>query len=271
METGRSEITTIDHVIDELGRIVGECEKHHDPCGYFAALYQKVTIRVKEGILNGYFDDGARMAELDVIFALRYIDAYYAWKRNGEITASWQRVFESSIRYWPVVFQHLLLGMNAHINLDLAIAAAEVSKGKNIQHLKKDFVRINEILSSLVVDVQQNLSAIWPTLTKILRLSGKVDDFMVDFSMKLARNGAWRHACLLAECKPDDLHNLMLERDKKVSRKANLITGPGFIGTLVFSIIRLGERGSVAEKIAHLKYKILKEKTPATASVQSRR
>ncbi|WP_408024472.1 DUF5995 family protein [Tenacibaculum sediminilitoris] len=34
-----------------------------------------------------------------------------------------------------MVLQHLLIGMNAHINFDLVIVAAEVSKGQNIQNL----------------------------------------------------------------------------------------------------------------------------------------
>jgi hypothetical protein len=246
-------LITIDDVIDELGLIIAECEKSSDALGYFAALYQKVTIKVKEGIQNNFFDDGPRMEKLDVIFALRYIDAYNAWKSGDRVTGSWRCAFEMAEKFRPIVFQHLLIGMNAHINLDLGIAAAEVSTGKNIDDLEADFNRINEILSGLVKEVQDNLSTIWPFLKFLLKLSGKVDDFMVDFSMKIARNGAWNFAKEYASCPETGLHQLLEKRDAKVARKAGLVSNPGLMASALFLIIRLSERGSVTKRIRKLK------------------
>jgi hypothetical protein len=187
-----------------------------------------------------------------VIFAKRYIDAYYAWQKSEVVTKSWQKAFEISNNYWPIVLQHLLVGMNAHINLDLGIAAAEVSKNKNIDDLENDFNRINEILSSLVNDVQNNLAEIWPTLKKILQKTNKADDFLVDFSMNLAREGAWKFAKTLSVTPENQVDKLMEERDIKVAEKAVLITNPGFVPNLIFKIIRLGEKGTVTSKIKQL-------------------
>lgn len=253
MKLDAQNIKTIDDVIEALGQIIIESETNNDTSGYFAALYQKVTIKVKEGILNNYFDDGPRMEKLDVIFANRYIEAYAAWKNGETVTESWQKAFDVSTNYWPIVFQHLLLGMNAHINLDLGIAAAKVSEGKDILTLQDDFNRINEILSGLVHEVQDGLARIWPTLKWLLRQSGKADDFMVDFSMKLARNGAWKFATRCAACSTVELEQFIAERDLKVARKSLLVASPGLIATIIFAIIRLGERGTVAQKIGHLK------------------
>ena len=77
------QINSIDEVIEILGKIITASENNNDPLGYFAALYQKVTIKVKEGIENNFFDDGPRMEKLDVVFANRYIDAYYSYQENG--------------------------------------------------------------------------------------------------------------------------------------------------------------------------------------------
>lgn len=247
-----NQINTIDEVISELQKIISECETNNNPLGYFAALYQKVTIKVKEGIENNLFDDGLRMEKLDVVFAKRYIVAYYNWRKNEAVTKSWQRAFELSTDYWPVVLQHLLIGMNAHINLDLGIAAAEVSKKKNIDQLEDDFNRINDILSSLVNDVQNNLAEIWPTLKKILQRTNKADDFLVDFSMKLARDGAWKFAKTMSETPENGIDKLLKERDKKIAEKARLVTNTGFMANLIFKIIRLGEKGTVASKIKQL-------------------
>jgi len=239
-------------VISALEIVIAESEQKNDPAGYFAVLYQKVTIRVKEGIATGYFDDGPRMEQLDVVFAKRYLDAWFSYKKGENTTHSWQKAFELTTRYQPIVLQHLLVGINAHINLDLGIAAVKVSEGKNIADLENDFNRINEILSTLVHDVEEDLSAVWPTLKFILKHSGKVDDFMVDFSMKLARDGAWKFATQLFATPENQIQSLIETRDQKVAAKASIITKPGKIATIVLFIIRIMERGSVTDKIRKL-------------------
>lgn len=246
------QINSIDKVIKLLDEIISESEKNNNPLGYFAALYRNVTIKVKEGIQNIFFDDGPRMEKLDIVFALRYLDAYYSWQKNEPVTQSWKKAFELSTDYQPIVLQHLLIGMNAHINLDLGIAAAEVSKNKNINDLENDFNKINEILSSLVNEVQNDLAEMWPTLRKILQKTKKSDDFLVDFSMKLARDGAWKFALNLAGTPENNIGKRIEERDIKVAEKAGLITRPGFLASTVFKIIRIGERGNVKERIRQL-------------------
>ncbi len=246
-------INNINDVIAALDNIIAEAEINNDTSGYFAALYRKVTIRVKQGIANNEFDDGPRMEKLDVIFASRYLDAYTSWKEKKPVSASWQRAFDISTNYWPIVLQHLLMGMNAHINLDLGVAAAEVSKNENINNLQTDFNRINTILSSLVVEVQNDLAAIWPRLKWILQKTKGVDDFLVDFSMQLSREGAWKFAVSLAGGNDGNLNTLIAARDLRVADKSKIVTNLGFIPRVIFGIVRIGERGSVKDKIEKLK------------------
>jgi hypothetical protein len=247
-----TQITTIDEVIETLDTIIKRSEDNDDTAGYFAILYRIVTARVKQGIANNEFADGPRMEKLDVIFATRYIDAYFAWKNNEPVTASWQKAFDITTNFWPIVLQHLLMGMNAHINLDLGIAAAQVSANGNINDLHEDFNKINSILSSLVESVQNCLAKIWPRLKWILQRTKKVDDFMVDFSMQMARDGAWQFALCIAGKSGTELDKLIAERDVGVAEKSKIITHDGFIVSLLLGIIRLGERGSIKEKMKNL-------------------
>ena len=108
-------LQSIDEVIAALGNIILESKKNKDTSGYFAALYRNVTIRVKEGIAGNKFENGPRMEKLDIVFASRYLDAYQAWKNKQPVSASWMKAFNISTHYWPIVLQHLLMGMNAHI------------------------------------------------------------------------------------------------------------------------------------------------------------
>lgn len=239
----------IDEVISILESIISENKSDNNPLGYFAALYKKVTEKVKEGIDNQFFDDNSRMEKLDVIFANRYLEAYFNYQNRKPITQSWEQAFIISENYWPIVLQHLLIGMNAHINLDLGIAAAEVSKNKNIEDLHGDFNKINTILSSLVNEVENELSNIWPTLKKVLKLTRKVDNFLVDFSMEIARDGAWNFAKKLHSTNEIDQEKVITLRDQKTEKKAKIVSNPGFIVSCLFAIIRIGEKGSVANKI----------------------
>lgn len=154
--------TTIEEVIEQLEVIITDAKRTSDPKGYFAALYRKVTIAVRDKIIEGnYFEDNVRMEKLDVIFANRYLEAYDIFMTVGTPSLSWLRSFTADSKYWPIVLQHLLLGMNAHINLDLGIAAAQISNPEVIEDLKGDFTKINELLSGLVNEVQQDLTSIY--------------------------------------------------------------------------------------------------------------
>lgn len=248
-------IETIDDVIETLQNIIEDAIKNESTLGYFAALYLKVTKKVKQGISENFFEDGKRMEKLDVIFAKRYITAYYDYKENKAISASWEKAFSISTKYWPIVLQHLLIGMNAHINLDLGIAAAQVSEDQPIDNLKGDFNKINVILSSLVNEVEQDLSTIWPFLKKILKFTHKIDSFLIDFSMKLARDGAWNFAVKLSSTPEKDKLQSIKERDEKVAQKASIIINPGVIPQIIFMIVRVGERGSIAKKVGDLMQK----------------
>ena len=67
---------TIDEVVERLTEIVEWSRAANSRLGYFAALYRKVTVKVHEGIADGFFDEGDRMERLDVIFANRYLEAF---------------------------------------------------------------------------------------------------------------------------------------------------------------------------------------------------
>jgi hypothetical protein len=241
---------TIDEVIERLDVIIDDAKKKNSRIGYFPALYRKVTIQVKEGIKKGdYFENNLRMNDLDVLFANRYLTAYDQFVQNEKTTESWNIAFEKTKHYWPIVLQHLLWGMNAHINLDLGIAAARVAPGNAIHGLKDDFDKINALLASLVEGVEEELSKVWPTLKIILKFSGKIDDFLINFSMKVARREAWKFAVELADKSPEEQAKLIAEKDQEIAQFAKLINPPGLIPKLIFGIIRVGEKRNVAEII----------------------
>ena len=186
--------TTIAEVLVRLTTIIEDSIKSNSRTGYFAALYYKVTFSVQQGILYKQFQDGPRMEELDVVFANRYLAAYEQWQQKQSMSGPWQVAFAAVERASPLVLQQLLLGMNAHINLDLGIAAATVMKGKHFEDLSSDFNQINSVIASLTNQVIRELDRVSPLLSLLGFHASNFNSILIQFSIDSARDGAWRFA-----------------------------------------------------------------------------
>lgn len=239
---------TIDDVITELDRVIADARRTRGRIGYFPALYRKVTLRVRQGIAAGEFEDGPRMERLDVVFANRYLAAIDEHVAGRRPTRAWSTSFAAAREWSPIVLQHLMLGMNAHINLDLGIAAAEVAPGSALAQLRADFMQINVVLASLVDQVKAELAQIWKPLGPLDRMSGRVEDVIAEFSMTKARDAAWGFATQLADRSPEARAGLIAERDAWTATFGQVVRRPP-IGRLALLLVRLGERRDIAENI----------------------
>jgi hypothetical protein len=241
---------TINEVLFRLDEIVEDCRISQSRIGYFAILYRQVTRRVKEGILQGEFEDNLRMEKLDVLFAKRFIDAYELWRGGQKPTQSWFLAFEASKNSSHLVLQHLFLGINAHINLDLGISASETMAGKNIAEIEGDFNKINAVLAELVDGVKANISTVSPVFGWLMPLAKGRDEMLLNFSIQLARNGAWKFA---GEYHSASDKNLALQdRDKNISALAGkLINQRKFLATII-KIVGFAEWKSVSRTIDQL-------------------
>ena len=187
--------TTIDEVIIRLDHIIdAECI-NYSRMAYFPILYRKVTVRIKEGIDNNEFENNQRMERLDVLFANRYINAYECLGANKSFSQSWKNAFEASKNNSLLIMQHLLLGINAHINLDLGIAVADtVGNDGDMMNFENDFNKINEILGSMIADVESKIISVSPLFGLLDKFGKGREDKLVSFSINVARDGAWLFA-----------------------------------------------------------------------------
>ncbi|MCA9539574.1 MAG: hypothetical protein KC620_11840, partial [Myxococcales bacterium] len=194
----RTDTDTIDDALSVMDAVIERAHSARDPGGYFAALYRAVTRRVRDGIVAGRYDDPNRMSRFDALFANRYFDALNTHLAAGRPTRPWRLAFEAASSGKATILQNLLLGMNAHINLDLAIAAAEVAPGDAIDGLAADFERINNVLAALLDKAQAAINRFAPLLGLLDQALVRVDESVANFSIRHAREDAWTHARLLA-------------------------------------------------------------------------
>lgn len=245
---------TIDEVIAELESILDDCSRKASRAGYFAALYHKVTCEVKEGILNNRFENGARMERLDVLFANRYIAAYRQWRNGEEPTGSWKVAFEATERRRTLLLQHLLLGINAHINLDLGIATVEAMEGNELSAMLGDFNSINVILSAMSYGVMNDISRMSPLMSILGFHASRGNSILVQFTINNARDGAWMFANELAGKKDEAYAACIAQRDKTIAELAKGLAKPGGVLRFTTWLIHLFEWRNPAKIIHELRY-----------------
>ena len=244
--------TTIDEVISHLDNIIDWCKTTQSRIGYFACLYRKMTLAVKQGIANGSFENGQRMELLDVIFANRYLQAWEAYTNNKPCTNAWCKAFDATKQNDLIVLQHLLLGINTHINLDLGIAAAQACPGNQIYDLEADFNKINDVISSLMKNVQEDLSEVWPPLKLLTSISNNQQDAVLNFSITAARKASWANALALAIIPEQNKQSYIDTMDNTVVKLANRIINPGFIMSLLLKPVARMEDDNVCNIISRL-------------------
>lgn len=245
--------TRIQEVIDFLDEIMQDAAKRDSPLGYFPALYRKVTIEIKNRIHCEEFEDCARMERLDVAFANRYFQAYSDYHKGKPITQSWNVAFEATKDKNLTVFQHLFLGINAHICLDLGVASAQLLPGKQIWELKNDFDKVSDVLASMTDFVQEDVANVWMPMKVIDWMGGKYDEKFADWVIHSARKEAWNVATSF-HTKHEDSHAEMIENvDKTTAETAKMLWKPNFYAKILAKAVQMTEKGNPSEIIQVLR------------------
>ena len=247
---------TIDDVIEEMNQVIDRCIREKSKIGYFAVLYRDVTIQVKNKIQEGnYFEDGKRMERLDVVFAERFLDAINQHWSQDQPSKSWLIAFNTSKARSPIILQHLLMGMNAHINLDLAIATAQVAPGYLLPAIEGDFQKIMDLLSSMIDEVQERIELVSPAIKLIDKFGGRTDEKIAGFVIKKARDLSWDTAEKLAIETPAEFALSYALHDDVVSLVGKYIARPGLFLTIGIWLVRRRESKDVVKVIKALEMK----------------
>jgi hypothetical protein len=248
---------TIDEVIARLDAIIERAIVERDRLGFFAVLYRTVTAAVKAGIAAGRFEDGPRMKQLDVVFANRYLHALDQHRRGLTPTESWRVAFKAGSSRRVVILQHLLLGMNAHINLDLGIAAAEVCPGDALAGLEHDFNEINHVLATLETDVERKVCTLSPWIDRLDHIDPRAGRVVANFSIDKARACSWRMAQRLAALSGAERDAAIREIDADVALLARAVERPiGFLINVNLILVRLRETWDARKVIEVLSGKL---------------
>jgi hypothetical protein len=210
-----------------------------DASGYFPAMYARVTDAIAAAVKNKNFEDGARMDALATTFAGYYLRAA---RREGNVPRCWQATWDVATDPKLLIVQHLLLGINAHVNHDLPQAVVDVAdEAGELAPIRNDFDAVNDVLAMTDATVISDLDRVSRWTNQVATLGG---GRVFNFSLQVARARAWDAAERLYSLDGDARSNYIADLDEVVSVVAYLVTRPPALATPLLRLARRLEQSN---------------------------
>lgn len=243
---------TINEVLQRLDSIIEETILENNYLGIFAYVYRRTTAAIQQAIHEKQFEDNERMEQFDVVFANRYIEAYENYNLQKPISKSWQVAFNSKDEPMTSI-QHLIIGMNAHISFDLGLAAETISPNEQINELKNDFMKVNDILHKIINEMQTRIGKVSWSMFLLDWVGQDSDEKVINFGIVSSRRFAWQFAIGLAGLNGNAKNTLIEKTDEIVAAISTRIKYPT-TRTLKFTLkmISFFEKKEVKDIIKNL-------------------
>jgi hypothetical protein len=226
----------IDALIERMRALLEPLRTADDPRQYFHAVYLRTTIAVAEAIRGGGFIDPDWAERWDVTFASLYLDALEADMSGGQPTRPWQIAFGAPGDLPPL--NHVLLGMNAHINFDLAQALVLVITDEEfddpalIAKREEDHRAIDRVLAARVAAEDDELVSVSGPGSVLNRLLRPLNQRGSQRFLRESREKVWANAITLSRARrqgPGAYAAVLAELEELSAAKVSALTAPGFV------------------------------------------
>ena len=185
---------------ERLGAAERRLRERGDRRSVFLTVYAAMTETVDDGLRSGRFADPAWVEAYLVAFADRYRAAFVAYERGAfaDVPPPWLVAFRAAAAGQTLVVQDALLGVNAHINYDLAYTLCDVGVDPDRQAKHSDHAAVNGVLADLVDAVQAALATTYAAggLSDADAVLGELDEATTLLGLREARRLAWDNAVL---------------------------------------------------------------------------
>lgn len=197
---------TLEQILAAFRGIEETLYAEKDRRGVFTSAYLSMTLEIASRVGEQQYNDPEWVRRYAVAFANLYRVAFLAFVK-GDLDAvpePWRISFETSMEGSNLLLQDVLLGVNAHINHDLALALVEVSIDPGREARREDHFAVNEAIRHATDAVQERIGELYAPGFGILdRLLGSFDERTANFSIEKARLNAWTSAISLANAADD--------------------------------------------------------------------
>ena len=227
---------TLDDVVNRLAELEARYAARRDRRVVFLTVYGLMSREMKRRIGLGDFHDNEWVTRYTVAFANLYREAHDKYvDRDRDVPRAWTIAFDTAGHGSALISQDLLLGINAHVNHDLALALDRVSIDPNRDAREQDHTAVNEVLRATSDAVSDQVSELYARgLAGVDVLAGTFDEKVSNFSLTVARARAWDAAVALAGARSGvERRAIGRELDLQSSARALLILAPNLSPALM--------------------------------------
>jgi hypothetical protein len=208
-------------------------EASFDRRAIFLACYAVMTRNMLNSINSGIFNDPSWVGKLLGRFAEYYFEALETYQNgNPRLPLVWRETFNAALNPRILPVQHLILGVNAHINYDLVLTLVEMLRnewpalnreGRSLRYL--DHCTINRIIARSIDEVQDEiLERYSPEMDLVDKAFGKLDEWAIARLISLWREQVWRRTQKWLEAESlDEQDRLHQNLERACLRKSKLI------------------------------------------------
>jgi hypothetical protein len=200
------------------------------------------------------------MRRYTVTFANYYRRAFLAFERGelGAVPDPWRVAFGTAVAGDALVVQDAFLGINAHINYDLALTLRDVGIDPHRSTKRADHRAVNDVLARLVDAQQEALAEVYaPGIDAIDGAFGRLDERLSLLGLTEGREQAWRVAAVTTDVEwpPVESYARWVLR-ATATGGAFLVLGPGLDAELLDRLRRIERDGGDAEALAGLRRRL---------------
>lgn len=204
--------------------------KSADRRAIFVEAYGTMTSNMYEAVDNDEFHDNQWVRRLLDRFAEYYFEGVAMYDSTGTCCQAWQIAHDSALRSDLHTLQHLFLGINAHINYDLALALVDVLEDwRDMSEAQRELRRadhemVNLMIERIVDRVQDEVvGARAPEMATVDRLMGRVDEWF--FSQLIAgwRDDVWDAATQILQADQSDRVRCISDLEHRAVETARLV------------------------------------------------
>jgi hypothetical protein len=219
-----------------MEELLAPLEAGGDPGRYFLATYLRTTRAVAEELDRGGFRDPAWVERWDVAFAELYLDAVEDAQAGRHPPEPWAVAFGARDRDGLPPLRHVLLGMNAHINYDLAqsllavISSEEFDDPELLAARHADHEHIDQVLVARVGAEDTELEAVGGPRSRTDRLLQPLNRLATRQFLRESRAKVWANTRLLDAARragPDAYATRLSELERLAATRVADLMAPG--------------------------------------------
>lgn len=205
-------------ITDKMYRIAQDWDAQDDARAIFLHCYRLMTSNMLVAIDQQRFHDNDWVDKLLHRFAEYYFEALACYDCGENVPLIWQHTHQRAVEKQLHPIQHLLLGVNAHINYDLVLTLHEIlhpewhdlsASAKNERY--EDHCLVNTIIAETIDQVQDEVVEKYaPGMDWIDKIMGRLDEKLIVLMIQRWREKVWEQALLFcdssSEQKQQSLH-----------------------------------------------------------------